>query len=91
MLKSRIINIRTKILFGYFIVVLSVGLSLWMVSARIESLQQETDFLNSHDLEVHNLTNDIEKWVLDMETAQRGYLLSGDESYLVPYNNALST
>jgi signal transduction histidine kinase len=34
--------------------------------------------------------NDLAQTILDAETGQRGYLLTGDERYLEPYNNAVS-
>ncbi len=51
------------------------------------SLQKETDFLSKHDIEVHDLAHNVEKYLLDMETGQRGYVITGDPSYLEPYNN----
>ncbi|WP_281425116.1 CHASE3 domain-containing protein [Paenibacillus tritici] len=66
-----------------------LGLFLIIVSGRINSLEKETVFLSDHDIEVHELTYQMEKNVLDMETGQRGYVLTGDESYLAPYNDGL--
>lgn len=34
--------------------------------------------------------NDLKQTILDAETGQRGYLLTGDERYLEPYNSAIS-
>ena len=33
---------------------------------------EEADFIEKHDIEVHNLTHEIEKNLLEMETGQRG-------------------
>ncbi|MEH7082274.1 CHASE3 domain-containing protein [Neobacillus drentensis] len=49
-------------------------------------LQKEVDFISGHDIEVHDLTNQIQKNVLDMETGMRGYAITGNEEYLEPYN-----
>ena len=51
-------------------------------------LQNEVNFLSQHDIEVHDLANQIHKNVLDMETGMRGYVITGDEEYLEPYNLA---
>ena len=51
-------------------------------------LQNEVNFLSQHDIEVHDLANQIQKNVLDMETGMRGYVITGDEEYLEPYNLA---
>ena len=34
--------------------------------------------------------NDLKQTILDAETGQRGYLLTGDEEYLKPYNSAIN-
>ncbi|WP_366295565.1 CHASE3 domain-containing protein [Paenibacillus sp. AN1007] len=90
MSKTRRFTIRSKIVLGYLVVVLLFGAVLLVLSAQINVLQKENDFISHHDLDVHNLTNAIEKNVLDMETGQRGYMLTGKESYLEPYDQGLS-
>lgn len=83
------LKIRSKIALGYMMILLMLGLFLVIVSSRITSLEKETVFLSDHDIEVHELTYRIEKNVLDMETGQRGYVLTGDEAYLEPYNDGM--
>lgn len=90
MSKTRRFTIRSKIVLGYLVVVLLFGVVLLVLSAQINVLQKENDFISHHDLNVHNLTNAIEKNVLDMETGQRGFMLTGKESYLEPYDQGLS-
>ncbi|WP_258166434.1 CHASE3 domain-containing protein [Paenibacillus sp. PCH8] len=90
MSKTRRFTIRSKILMGYLVVVLLFGAFLLVLTAQINVLQKENDFISHHDLEVHNLTNAIEKNVLNMETGQRGFMLTGNESYLEPYSQGLS-
>lgn len=81
---------RAKILLGYVVVVMGLIVSVAIVINQLAALQKEIHFLSEHDLEVHNLTNQIEKNLLDMETGQRGFLITGDANYLVPYNNGYS-
>jgi two-component system chemotaxis sensor kinase CheA len=88
--KKRRFTIRSKIVLGYLVVVLLFGAVLMILSAQINASQKEIDFITHHDLEVHNLTNAIEKNVLNMETGQRGFMLTGEESYLVPYTQAMT-
>lgn len=90
MSKTRRFTIRSKILLGYLVVVLLFGAVLIVLTAQINVLQKENDFISHHDLEVHNLTNAIEKNVLNMETGQRGFMITGNESYLEPYSQGLS-
>ena len=40
-------------------------------------------------LEMESRLNDVMALVVDAETAQRGYLLTGDPTYLDPYKNAV--
>jgi two-component system chemotaxis sensor kinase CheA len=84
------LKIRGKIALGYFLILLMLGAFLLIVSLRISKLEQETVFLSDHDMKVHELTYQIEKNVLDMETGQRGYALTGEIDYLPPYNNGLA-
>jgi two-component system, chemotaxis family, sensor kinase CheA len=81
-------NIHTKIIAGYLFILICLVLSLLIVMNRMSALQQEVDFVTQHDMEVHNLANEIQKNVLDMETGMRGYVITGNEEYLEPYNTA---
>ncbi|MBM7566661.1 response regulator [Paenibacillus sacheonensis] len=88
MLKNVRFTIRSKIILGYLIVLVSVGVSIAVLSGRMSTMDREIDFINSHDMAVHDLANQIEARVLDMETGQRGYVITGDASYLDPYTAA---
>lgn len=81
-------NIHTKIIAGYFFILICLVLSLLIVMNRMSAMQKEVDFVTQHDMEVHNLANQIQKSVLDMETGMRGYVITGNEEYLEPYNTA---
>ncbi|TXK74804.1 CHASE3 domain-containing protein [Paenibacillus sp. N3.4] len=88
MLNSFNFNIRAKIISGNIFIIICLGISLLMVSDRITSLQKEVDFVSSHDIEVHDLLNLLQKNMLDMETSMRGFVITGDEQYLEPYNSS---
>ncbi|NHN30461.1 response regulator [Paenibacillus agricola] len=90
MFKNAKFNIRAKISLGYFIIVVCLGVSIFMLNDRISSMEKEIDFITNHDMEVHNLANQALKHVLNMETGKRGYALTGDLAYLEPYNQALA-
>ncbi|MFB5676115.1 CHASE3 domain-containing protein [Paenibacillus terreus] len=81
-------SIRMKILLGYVFIIACLGIFLLVVSGRMNQLQQENDFIVHHDLQVHNLTSALEKHILDMETGQRGFVITRNESYLAPYMDA---
>ncbi|MDG0789800.1 CHASE3 domain-containing protein [Cohnella ginsengisoli] len=49
-------------------------------------MQNEVEFISTHDIQVHETVDQIQKDMLDMETGMRGYVISGDDDYLEPYN-----
>lgn len=85
------INIRTKIIFSYVLVLLCLGVFLWIVSGHLSALQKEAATIGENDIEILRLTHDIEKNLLEMETGQRGFVITGDPAYLKPYKEAMST
>ncbi|WP_231510767.1 CHASE3 domain-containing protein [Bacillus sp. UNC438CL73TsuS30] len=78
-------NIQAKIITGYLTILICLGISLLIVNDRMTDLQKQADFLSSHDIQVHDLVNQLQKNVLDMETGMRGYVITGDNQYLDPY------
>lgn len=84
--RRRKISIRTKILFGNVIVMIFLGIAIVALTVRIASLQSEVEFISTHDIQVHETVDQIQKDLLDMETGLRGYIISGEEDYLEPYN-----
>ncbi|MEH7011263.1 CHASE3 domain-containing protein [Neobacillus niacini] len=81
-------NIHAKIIAGYLFVLICLVVSLLIVMNRMSALQKEVNFVSQHDIDVHNLANQIQKNVLDMETGMRGYVITGNEEYLEPYHSA---
>lgn len=82
------ISIRTKIMLGYLASVACFIVSLIFIGNQVSVMQEERNYVIDHDIAVHDLTNRIEKHMLDMETGQRGYTITGDPEYLEPYNAA---
>lgn len=81
-------NIHTKIITGYLFILVCLVVSLLIVMDRMSAMQKEVDFVSQHDIEVHNLANQMQKNVLDIETGMRGFVITGNEEYLEPYNTA---
>lgn len=79
-------RIRTKIVLGYLLVILCLGISILLVNDRIITLQEESESRTAHDRQVTELTNQMEKNLLDMETGQRGFVITDDIKYLEPFN-----
>jgi two-component system, chemotaxis family, sensor kinase CheA len=81
-------NIHTKIIAGYLFILVCLVISLLIVMNQMSAMQKEVDFVSQHDIEVHNLANQIQKNIIDMETGMRGYVITGNVEYLEPYNTA---
>lgn len=78
-------NIRSKIIAGYMIILLCLLLSISAIISQIGALQEEVEYVATHDLEVHNVINELELNIVDMQAGQRGFALTGEYSYLEPY------
>lgn len=78
-------TVQLKILSITVLIVTALLAFVIVVHGRIHSLQQATNFITQQDREMTNLTNQLEKNILDIETGQRGYVITGQDKYLVPY------
>ncbi|MFC5404734.1 response regulator [Cohnella soli] len=81
-------NIRSKMALGFVLIICCLGAFIFVVHERISSLQEEVRTITSHDLEVFNLITSIRYNAMNMETSQRGYIITGDEGYLEPYTKS---
>jgi len=79
-------GIRSKIILGYIVIILCLLVSVILLNNQIRSLQEERNSIINYDSRIQELTASIEKSVLDMETGQRGFIITGNQSYLIPYN-----
>ncbi|KRE73792.1 CHASE3 domain-containing protein [Paenibacillus sp. Soil750] len=87
MFNSILLKIKPKIMLGYILIIICLGLALLVVSSRVTDLQKEVSFISSHDMEVHDQLHELQKNVLDMETGLRGFVITADDQYLEPYND----
>lgn len=90
MKESRKFGIKPKIIIGYAGVIICLVIVFLILNMQIGSLQRERNHIIKHEMDVNNLSNRLESYVIDMETGQRGYLITGKEIYLNPFFNALS-
>lgn len=81
------IYIEKKLFWGFLI---TGGAVLALSVYAYLSIQRfiETDKRQDHTREVVNVSQQILSAVTDMETAQRGFVITEDEKYLQPYHNA---
>ncbi|WP_027092218.1 methyl-accepting chemotaxis protein [Cohnella thermotolerans] len=80
-------RIQNKIAIGFLVVVICFVFEILSVTKQLSAFQKETEFIINHDMEVHSLAQSIEKDLVDMETGQRGFVITGDTKYLDPYYN----
>lgn len=80
---------KTTTLFYFFAISILV-LVLVLFYYNTKKVKSETDLVQ-HTQEVINMNNQVMLDVVNIETGQRGYNLTGSERYLEPYNNGLAT
>ncbi|QDH22026.1 methyl-accepting chemotaxis protein [Saccharibacillus brassicae] len=78
-------NIGAKIAIGYLLVIVLLAAAILVVRSQIDKLESEMNFIAGHDIEVQERINLIGRYVGDMENSQRGFIITGDEKYLEPY------
>ncbi|WP_322922297.1 methyl-accepting chemotaxis protein [Paenibacillus campi] len=83
-------GITSKILAGYILIMCCFAIAIVIVHIKINELESNITYISEHDMDVHKLTNDIRLNIIDMETGQRGYVITGNDNYLTPYNNGKS-
>jgi methyl-accepting chemotaxis protein len=82
------IRIGPRILAGYglaLIIVVVVGIIAYR---GISELVDSADWV-THTHKVKETLSEVRSVLKDAETGQRGFLLTGEEKYLVPYSNAI--
>jgi len=81
---------KTKLLFGYGVILALMIAITVIVTLSIQSLERNFDSVN-HTHEVLEKASRVEAAAVDMETGMRGYLLAGKSDFLNPYNNGKKT
>jgi signal transduction histidine kinase len=66
---------------------LLIGAAFAILLVAIDS-QRDTARLARHSQQVISTANELERLVVDLETGERGYLLTGDSSFLAPWTDA---
>ena len=79
-----------RVILGFAAAVLAVALTAWLSYAALQERSTTAERI-SHTYEVLGRVQEIFSGVQDAETAQRGFLLTGTEAYLEPYNVAKTT
>src|SRR5690242_19359410 len=75
---------------GIVIALLAVGL-MWFFTFTAQRSREEAVSRVTHTLEVIQQLGAVRTGLVNAETGKRGFLLTGEERYLEPYNEAITT
>ena len=73
-----------KLVFAFAAIVALVALSTVITLNQLNKMQQAVE-LNNHTFEVIRTTNRLAEALVNVETGQRGFVITGDEASLQPY------
>jgi signal transduction histidine kinase len=76
---------RVVLASGVLVVVIGAAFSVLLVAV---TELRNASLLSKHSQEVLTVTNTLERLVLDVETGQRGFLITRDERFLQPWQTA---
>jgi len=77
-----------RILLSSLLVVGILAFGLYRASTAHQQLEQKFDRLVQHDLKLADDAEVLLRLTADLETGKRGFLLTGDRSFLMPYDQA---
>jgi signal transduction histidine kinase/CHASE3 domain sensor protein len=77
-----------RILLSSLLVVAVLGWGLYRATAAHAELEKQFVRLVQHDLKLADDAEQLLRMMVDLETGKRGYLLTGDRSFLAPYEQA---
>jgi PAS domain S-box-containing protein len=82
-------NIKTRIILCFLLLSISLVILGLINFSSLTTMEEKFDFVIQHDVAVTDTARELEKLVLDMETGQRGFIITGKESFLVPYTDGV--
>ena len=77
-----------RILLSSLLVVAVLGVGLYRANAAHEEVDRKFERLVQHDLKLADHAEQLLRLMADLETGKRGYLITGNSSYLEPYKQA---
>lgn len=77
-----------RILLSSLLVVGVLGVGLRRANSAHEQLEKQFERLVKHDLRLADDAEQLLRLMVDLETGKRGYLLTGDPTFLAPYEQA---
>jgi len=86
-MKFNDLNIKTRIISGYSVALVMMAIIALIVTNGIGTLTQTAGWVE-HTQDVISKSNQIMALAIDMETGERGFLITGDDGSLEPYRAA---
>ena len=83
------LKLSTRLLLGMGVIQFAVVVIVFISFNNSNKIIERSNWV-VHTQEVLTNISSIKRVLVDMETGQRGYIITGDEDYLEPYNNSLS-
>ncbi|MBW7458034.1 methyl-accepting chemotaxis protein, partial [Paenibacillus sepulcri] len=81
------LRVSYKITSGYIILLLFLGVTLFIVSGAIQSLQGELSSIVSRDLKIHELTHTLDKYASSLETDVYRHSVTGKREDMDRYES----
>ena len=82
-------KIKIKLLAGFFTIIIFIILLGVVSFLDATDMGKHFEFLVVHDLEVLKNAEELQKFVVDAETGQRGFVITGEEEFLEPYYSGI--
>jgi len=80
-------TIRGKVILSFGLLT-TVLITLTLTSyINMKRLAKEIDYIVEHDMLVHSEARELSKAFVDIETGQHGFVITGDDEFLIPYHN----
>ena len=83
------LNIGRKIGLGFVVLVALLGLLSIVVLISLNDVKRQFSFVVEHDAPVIANAQLLSKLVVDMETGERGFVITGKDEFLEPYNKGI--
>ncbi|MGY3715928.1 methyl-accepting chemotaxis protein [Sutcliffiella cohnii] len=81
-------TIKSKLIFSFGILITSLIILCLLSILSLNKLNGEIEVVVKQDFNVMSHAKDIQKLIVDIETAERGFLFSGDNDYITAYERA---
>lgn len=83
------LKIRSKIIMGFIVISILLLILGFLVLQSLSQVNEQFTFVIDHDAPVIANARRLEKLIVDMETGQRGFIITGDTTFLEPFNNGV--